>query len=567
MAHLKDFRGLEGADFFEQDRGFQTLLADLLPQDEVRQIFASLHECARLAAGRWNALAIEASRNENLPKIVKVDRVGKAQEKIDFGAYTPQLRREAAEFGLFTKARNELHKFAMIYYSAHNGEASINCGISCTDGLVRSIEAKGSEFLREFYLSKLLSSETPFAGAQFVTERTGGSDVGAIETQATKDDNGNWSITGEKWFCSNPDEYFLVAAKFDTKAQGTAGVATFFVPRVLPDGCLNHISFTRLKDKLGTRSLPTAEMTFAGARAFPIGELNEGFKTLMNYVINASRIHNAINACAFTHRAFLEARNYARQREAFGQALLASPLVQETLITLLERVWRNRILTFRLIALLDQNGIAPEDTEQAMWQRFLTNLAKYRTALPLVDSMREAMLILGGNGIIEDFTILPRLFRDAMIIETWEGPPNTLCLQMMRDAARSNLFARFQAEIRDALERWPQDFLSQTRSLFEGEFNKLNEALATKASNNNWLVANARRIVDAMGGLLEIAWLAEMAERLQESDATAALVTSFAAKNLLDKDNFNHPALESLAQHGLALVEEEKITSALIAKI
>src|SRR5205085_11916670 len=142
-----------------------------------------------------------------------------------------------------------------------------------------------------------------------------------------------------------------------------------------------------------------------------------------------------------------------------------------------------------------------------------TNLAKYRTALPLVDSMREAMLILGGNGIVEDFTILPRLFRDAMIIETWEGPPNTLCLQIMRDAAKSNLFARFHTEISEALEGWHHDFLSHTRNLFEGEFRKLNEALANHASNSSWLIANARRIVDTMGGLIEIAWLAQMALR------------------------------------------------------
>jgi acyl-CoA dehydrogenase len=567
MAHLKDFRGIEDSDFFEQDRGFQTLLADLLSEDEREPLFASLHECAKLAAGSWNRLACEASRNENLPKIVKVDRSGNAFEKIDFGAYTPQLRRQAAEFGLFTKARNELHKFAMIYYSAHNGEASINCGISCTDGLIRSIEAKGSEFLREFYLAKLLSTDTPFAGAQFVTERTGGSDVGAIEALATKDEQGNWTISGEKWFCSNPDEYFLVAAKFDSQAQGTAGVATFLVPRRLPDGSLNRISFTRLKDKLGTRSLPTAEMKFDGAAAFPIGELHEGFKTLMNYVINASRIHNAINACAFTHRAFLEARNYARQREAFGQTLLASPLIQETLVTLLERAWRNRLLTFRLIALVDKNGIAPEDPEQAMWQRFLTNLAKYRTALPLVDSMREAMLILGGNGIVEDFTILPRLFRDAMIIETWEGPPNTLCLQMMRDAAKSNLFARFRTEVDEVFAGWREDFLGHTRKLFADELRKLNEAVTNQAANSNWLLANARRIVDAMGGLLEIAWLAQTAQHHQKRDATAALITSIAARNLFDKESLAHPALEGLAQHGLALVEEEPIVSASFARM
>lgn len=567
MSHLKDFRGVEGSDFFEQDKGLQTLLADLLSADERAEIFPSLHDCANLASSRWNELACAASRNENLPKIVKVDRAGNAVEQIDFGAYTPQLRREAAEFGLFTKARNELHKFAMIYYSAHNGEASINCGISCTDGLIRSIEAKGSEFLREFYLPKLLSCETPFAGAQFVTERTGGSDVGAIEAQATKQPDGNWTISGEKWFCSNPDEYYLVAAKFAAAAPGTAGVATFLVPRVLPDGSLNRVSFTRLKDKLGTRSLPTAEMNFNDAIAYPIGELNEGFKTLMNYVINASRIHNAINACAFTHRAFLEARNYARQREAFGQTLLASPLIQETLLTLLERCWRNRLLTFRLIALVDANGIAPEDAEQAMWQRFLTNLAKYRTAVTLVDSMREAMLVLGGNGIVEDFTILPQLFRDAMIIETWEGPPNTLCLQIIRDAARSNLLARFQAETAEALETWPKDFLSHTRHLFEREFKTLREVLASKASNTNWLIANARRVVDAMGALLEIAWLVQTALQHKEEDATAALLASVAAKNLFDKTNYNHPVVESLAQNGLALIEEEQIIAASLANI
>ncbi|MBI3653142.1 MAG: acyl-CoA dehydrogenase family protein [Acidobacteria bacterium] len=559
MAHLKDFRGVEGTDFFEQDRGFQSLLADLLNDEDRPAVFASLHDCARLAAGRWHELACAASRHENLPKIIKVDRAGNAVEQIDFGAYTPQLRREAAEFGLFTKAGNELHKFAMIYYSAHNGEAAINCGVSCTDGLIRSIEAKGSEFLREFYLSKLLSTKTPFAGAQFVTERTGGSDVGAIAAQATRDAEGNWTITGEKWFCSNPDEYYLVAAKFDNQAQGTAGVATFLVPRVLPDGRLNRVSFTRLKDKLGTRSLPTAEMDFNGATAFPIGELHEGFKTLMNYVINASRIHNAVNACAFTHRAFLEARNYARQREAFGQTLLAAPLIQESLLLLLERAWRHRVLTFRLIAMVDENGLAPEDAETAMWQRFLINLAKYRTAVQLVDSMREAMLILGGNGIIEDFTILPRLFRDAMIIETWEGPPNTLCLQIMRDAAKSNLLQRFQAEIHQALALWPTDFLSHTRRNIEHEFKIWNEAIAVNAANMNWLIANARRVVDRMGGVVEICWLVEMALRHQERDATAALMASLAAKNLFAKDDFHHPAQALLAQYGLALIEEEEI--------
>jgi alkylation response protein AidB-like acyl-CoA dehydrogenase len=447
----------------------------------------------------------------------------------------------------------------MIYYSAHNGEASLNCGVSCTDGLIRAIEARGSQFLREFYLPKLLSTETPFAGAQFVTERTGGSDVAATEAYAVANDDGSWSITGDKWFCSNPDEYFLVAAKVDRAAKGTSGVAVFLVPRRLPDGQLNAISFERLKDKLGTRSLPTAEMKFSGAVGYAIGNPAEGFKTLMHYIINVSRIHNAVNACAFSHRAFLEARNYARQRQAFGVTLASAPLIQDTLLTLLERNWRNRVLTFKLIALVDQHGLTPEDADQAMWQRFLTNLAKYRTALTLVDSMREAMLILGGNGIVEDFTILPRLFRDAMIIETWEGPPNTLCLQIMRDATRSNLFERFLSEVRGVLESWPENFLGYTRKRVDERLNQLAVVLSSQATNPRWLETNTRRVVDAMGSLLEIAWLADLALGEGEKDATAALVTSLAGWHLFDNGDYHHPMNQVISRYGAELIDEKLV--------
>src|SRR5262249_30511643 len=172
---------------------------------------------------------------------------------------------------------------------------------------------------------------------------------GAIETQASPNDDGSWSLRGEKWFCSNPDEYFLVAARPRGGEPGTAGLGVFFVPRLLSDGRTNAISFRRLKDKLGTQSLPTAEIDFEGATGWAIGPVEEGFKTLMNYVINVSRIHNAANACGFLRRAFLESRNYARQRETFGRTLITNAVIQETLVGLLEKLWRYRLLTFKTI--------------------------------------------------------------------------------------------------------------------------------------------------------------------------------------------------------------------------
>src|SRR5262249_59522049 len=116
-------------------------------------------------------------------------------------------------------------------------------------------------------------------------------------------------------------------------------------------------------------------------------------KNLMNYVINVSRVHNAANACGFLHRAFIEARNYARQRVAFGMTLVSYPMIRETLVTMLETLWRSRLLTFRMVALLDKYGLVPEDDGQAMWQRFLINLAKYRTASSLTNQLKEAILI------------------------------------------------------------------------------------------------------------------------------------------------------------------------------
>ena len=565
MSRLRDFQGIEGQDFFEMDLGFQSLLKDLLPEEEHSPVFNSLHHCARLVAGRWNDLAREASRPENLPKMVKFDRVGGPVEQVDFGSLTRHLRREVAEFGVLTNVRSEVHKFAMVYLLAHNGEASVNCGLSCTDGLIRAVEARGSEFLRETYLPLMLSVDTPLAGAQFVTEQDGGSDIGAIESEAKPNSDGTWSITGEKWFCSNPDEYFLVAARPAGPPSGTAGVAIFFVPRMLPDGRLNNISFKRLKDKLGTQSLPTAEMDFNQATAWAIGEPADGFKTLMNYVINTSRVHNAANACGFLHRAFLEARNYARQRNAFGGAIIHYPLVQETLIALLERCWRYRGLTFKLVSMIDEHGLNPADASQSMWQRFLINLAKYRSASTLTASIHDAIMVLGANGIVEDFTILPRLLRDSMIIETWEGTHNTLCLQIMRDAAKSDLIDRWQAEISGMLGDWPHNFLSQTRARFDQTFRQTTDELSdNRLADREWAAIHARRLVDRLGSLLELAWMAGNALRAGQDDATPALMTVASAHFLLPNLNvFDESGFGATARHWASLIDEAPVTALL----
>jgi len=560
MARLRDFEGIEGTDFFEQDRGFQMLLKDLLADDSA-DIVPSLHECGRRVAGEWNTLAIEADRCENLPRLVKEDRVGNPVEQVEFGPFARRLRREVAELGILTGARNELHRFAMVYLLAHNGEGSLMCAISCTDGLLRVLDARGSRALRDRYWDLITSVENPFAAAQFVTEQAGGSDVGAIESVAERTGDGTWRLTGEKWFCSNPDEYFVVAARPKNGPDGTRGVALYLVPRVLPDGKVNNLRFRRLKNKLGTRSLPTAEIDFDGSQAFSIGHPREGFKNLMRYVINTSRLHNAANALGFMHRAFLEARNYARQREAFGAPIIRYPLIRENLVSLLATLWRERVFFFRLLASIDNVGFAPEDRDEHMWQRSLINMAKYRTAVGLTAYIRDAALVLGANGTVEDFSVLPRLLRDALVIETWEGPHNTLVLQMLRDMSRFDFTVRWQGEVMEVLARWPDEFMPFTRARLGAAFRHLQTLLHAKMSDERWGLVHARRLIDSVAGVLAVAWMADMALRDASSDATAALLTAMAADQLwsTNADRFQARLPNRLPDVAMPLINEEVV--------
>ncbi len=561
MSRLKAFIGIEGTNFFDADPGLQRLLAALLPRAERDDVFASLRACAARVSTEWHTLAVEGSRAEQLPRIVREDRVGNPVERVEFGPYTRQLRREVAEFGVLTRARGDLHRFAMVYLVAHNGEASLTCPIACTDGLLRLLHGAAAEGLREQYYDRVASAETPFAGAQFVTDQAGGSDVGAIETVAEPAGEGTWTITGEKWFCSNPDEFFVVGARAKGAPTGTEGVSIFLVPRVLPDGRLNAVRFRRLKDKLGTRSLPTAEMDFEGATAFPLGDPRDGFHHLMNYVVNTSRLHNAANALGFLHRGFLEARNYARQREAFGNAIVRYPLVQETLLGLRATLERERTIFFRLLALVDANGLVPADREQRLWQRCLTNVAKYRTAVVLTAGVRDAILVFGGNGIVEDFTVLPRLLRDALIIETWEGTHNTLCLQLLRDLPRFDFAGRWRAAVGDVLTGWPPGVLARTRSRLEAVYRRTSQCLRERGEDPAWLETHARRLVDGIGGTLGVAWMAALAFRDLARDAAPAVLTALAADQLWgsDGDRLDGGLADALPEVAPALIAEEAI--------
>jgi len=276
-------------------------------------------------------------------------------------------------------------------------------------------------------------------GSQFLTEVQGGSDVGSVASPAVDRHDGTWRISGEKWFCSIADaDAFLVLARPEGAAPGTRGLGCFLVPRAIDD-TPNGFSIRRLKDKLGTVSMASAEIDFDDAVAYPIGDVTAGFKIMVTAMLNTSRWLNAIGDVGIMRRAYLEASAYARHRRAFGQRIADFPLVRKQ-IAQIKAEWLGALhSTWHLTALDEAIDLGTDDPVDVGFHRFLVNANKLTCSLAATQAVREALEILGGNGAIETFSVLPRLLRDAVVYEQWEGTHNTLTAQVLRDLGRLDL--------------------------------------------------------------------------------------------------------------------------------
>ena len=244
-------------------------------------------------------------------------------------------------------------------------------------------------------------------------------------------DGDAWRLHGEKWFCSVADaDQFAVTARPEGAPEGTRGIGCFLVPRTI-DGRPNGFTIRKLKDKLGTRALATGEIVFDDAVAYPIGALEDGFKIAAGDVLNTSRWLNAVGSAAVMRRAYLEAAAFARQRVAFGRPIVEFPLVRESLAVMRAEVEAALASTLEVTRLVDS-----ADPDDVAYHRILVNANKFSTSAAATRAIRRGIEVLGGNGTIEDFSVLPRLWRDAIVFESWEGTHNVLCAQVARDLER-----------------------------------------------------------------------------------------------------------------------------------
>ena len=342
-------------------------------------------------------------------------------------------------------------KFALGYLFGQ-AEQGFYCPACLTDGTARVIELHGSDEMKRHHLGPLTSrtfSESHL-GAMYLTEKQGGSDVGANEVEARKDADGAWRLYGEKWFCSNcVADVALVLARPEGAKEGTRGLALFLVPTKLSDGTRNAFAIRRLKDKLGTRSMPTGEIEFEGAVGYAVGELDRGFK-YMTEMLNLSRLYNAVASLAVMRRALREAAGWAASRSAFGRQVRDFPLIRSTLVGLAVDLEASMRLVFEAVTLLDAHDEGAATQSDVALLRILTPLAKLHTAKVAVNAASEALEVLAGNGYVEEY-VTSRLVRDAHVLPVWEGTTNILSLDVFRSIEKDDSHKALFEDIRRRL--------------------------------------------------------------------------------------------------------------------
>lgn len=430
-----------GMNFYSVDRSLNDLLRIYLKPEERRHFDPYFQRMGLLSGGRLNELSIVADRNT--PVLHQRTRWGEDEDWIEYHpAYREMEQIAFGEFQFHAMSHRagtlgydstipHAAKYALQYLFVQS-EFGQMCPISVTDTSTFLINKFGSQELKEKYLPRLLSDDmaTLWKAAQFMTEKAGGSDVGAAETSARLVD-GQWRLYGEKWFCSHADaEVTLLLARPEGAPSGGNGLAVFLMPRTLDDGTRNAYRIVRLKDKLGSRSMASGEIRIEGAVAFPVGDMSQGLKQMMHQV-NLSRLSHGFRAASMMRRCLNEALQVARDRKAFGKTLLDYPLLQRQLIKLM--IPTECALSVAMCAADTMRLVDEGNSASANVLRLLTPLLKLRACRDNITVATGAMEIRGGVGYTEDF-VNSRLVRDAHIGVLWEGTSNMNALDVVQRA-------------------------------------------------------------------------------------------------------------------------------------
>ena len=516
----ENYRGAVGLNWYLTDPTLQFTMAYYLQPDELTLAERHLTQMGELMGGPVARWADETDRNP--PRLERYDRWGHDISHVVMPASFTQSKRAVldAQQALRAEARaanvnSSLAMFASNYL-LNQADIGMGCALGTGGGMVQSlVAAYAPPDVREHVLAKFASGEWAGETAQLLTERTGGSDLGALETTARKSgrsgDGCAWLINGFKWFASNcAGEAFVVLAKPEGAPDSTRGVANFLVLRTRRDGSRNGVRVRRLKDKLGTRSVASGEVEFVNAEAFLLsGEASaeagpsdgKGLGRMME-LTNAARLGIALFGLGNARRALVESLCYARQRRAFGGALIDKPLMRRKLAELIVDVEAAQAMVF------DGTGATNHRQPRSVRQRIAVPVTKLKVCRLGITAASDAIEIHGGNGYIETWPVA-RLLRDAQVNTIWEGPDNILCLDVRRGIEQTRAHETLLARLHDAVSVSDAD---ETTGLVARRIEDLDAAITAWAKLDS-SVAEARLfpLAQFMGDVYGAALLTEQA--------------------------------------------------------
>jgi acyl-CoA dehydrogenase len=542
-----DYAKLEsavGLNWYEIDPNLRDLMDRYLSPEDRAWAEERLRRWGEICGGPIAANADAIDRNP--PRLERYDSWGNEVNRVVHHPDTLDSKRYIWEEGphAIEAAGKEVPPVlnAAFTYLLSQSDTGMVCATGMTDGVIDLVDRFAPPGAREELLAHLMapSFEDGWDGAMFMTELRGGSDLGTTETTARQRDERTWLLNGSKWFCSNVDARAIATlARPEGAEPGVRGLALFLVPASRSDGTLNGIHIKRIKDKLGTRSVPTAEVDFVDAEAYIMSDPNatssesRGLNRMMT-MVNASRLGVATMGLGIARRCFLEATIYAAHREAFGRRLDDLPLVQETLLQMAVEVEGAGAIVFEAASQAGRSG----DEEARRLYRILVPLAKFRSARRGLEVASQGLEVLGGNGYIENWP-LARQFRDAQCHTIWEGAENIICLDVLRAIVKEQAHDALLGRVDEALARAEHPALASVRGAVEGARAEAVEALGLIASlPRDMQLLHARRLTGLLADLAEAALLTEAAadELAKGGSARKAAVASlFAREHLLER--------------------------------
>ncbi|KAK6192103.1 hypothetical protein SNE40_003641 [Patella caerulea] len=435
---------------FSEDTVLQSYLQRYVPKEIYGEISPDLKRFGERVATDIYDLHLQCDKE--IPQLEQYDAWGKRVDNLITSPAWKRMHDISAEEGLIAIAYEKkygewsrLYQMAKLYlYSPSAGLYS--CPLAMTDGASSIIETIGDEnpWMKERAYIRLTSRDPKkfWTSGQWMTERRGGSDVAkGTETLAQLQPDGSYTLHGYKWFSSatDSDMTFTLARPLDKNGMvvdGTKGLSLFYLEIRNEDDQLNNIQIQKLKNKLGTKQVPTAELLLDGTRAFKVSDDGRGVASISS-MLTITRMHNALSSASSMRRIVNMARDYSTRRQAFGNVLKDYPLHIQTLARM-EIETRGATLFFlEMTRLLGKEDVKIISDEEKELFRLMTPVLKLYTAKQAVSVASEGLECFGGQGYIED-TGIPGILRDAQVLTIWEGTTNILSLDVLRAISKSN---------------------------------------------------------------------------------------------------------------------------------